>query len=434
MDYKIQFPICKAAVCRAALARMRHVALGLLLALLISTPVLQGAEPTKAALLVIDQDVAANRELTAALANYRKQVQNTFGYRLIQVVADAAIAPEDMRALLRQRVQEQQIAGAFLVGRFRLATFRGGCGDLAAFPEFFQDLDGDIRDEDADGIYDFYDPWPVSATAPACELWLAVLRPYRVGPRGRSGLNDLTTYFTRITAAMQAPARTSAATIFASYDWPNQDGLQRELQASVRSPVRLFGGNDPLSKQARRTTVSEFREALARHSNLLCSFIHSSVSVHTLDGPDYPGNLVVPWEMDYPGRALLDDMPVNARVMTFWSCHLLDIEHVTYLNGRFLANSYLLRPRSRAEAILAPARSIGLEHQEKLIRALRTAPLCEAWLSYQNHLYSSPFLRQFLDRVWQQEGHRFAWHAMIYGNPFVHVFDTSAQGSHLTAR
>ena len=424
----------KAAVCNTALAPIRHVALHLILVLLISTPVLPAAESAKAALLVIDQEVAADTGLTAALATYRQQVRSTFGYRLIQVVADAAIAPEDMRALLRQWVQQERIAGAFLVGRFRLATFRGGCGDLAAFPEFFQDLDGDIRDEDGDGIYDVYDPWPVSPTAPACELWLAMLRPYPVSPRGGSGLDELTTYFTRITATMQAPAQTTAATIFASHDWPDQDGLHRALQASVRSPVRLFGGKDPQSKQALRTTVREFREALAEPSNLLCSFIHSSVSVHTLDGPDYPGNLVVPGEMDNPGRVLLDDMPVNARVMTFWSCHLLDIEHVTYLHGRFLANSYLLRPGSRAEAILAPARSIGLEYQEVLIRALRTAPLCEAWLSYQNHLYSRPVLRQFLDRVWQQEGRRFAWHAMIYGNPFVHVFGTSAQGIRLPGR
>lgn len=152
-------------------------------------------------------------------------------------------------------------------------------------------------------------------------------------------------------------------------------------------------------------------------------FAHSGPSQNVCDLPEYPGNLILPGVLDYPGRALLEDMQINTKMLLLWGCHTLDIEGVNYMNDRSLQDSYLLTPQNKVLILVVNSKSIGLEDLPFLVRSLKAQPLSTAWLPYLNHVYSKPFLRPWLGsrNVWEKERGHFNWGYIICGNPFIKV-------------
>lgn len=374
--------------------------------------------PPRRALLLVDANLSAHPALDPALERYRKLVLTHFRYDLQRVSENSDISPTQLRALLNKHHATDGIRGAFFIGGFRMPTFRGAAGDVSAFPEYYQDLDGDVRDEDGDGILDFYDPWDGRGDRQPLKIWLAVLRPYETSVTGAPGVDDLIRYFHRVNRSMEvSPDRPQRrAVIFTSRDWSDVTYLVKALQP--RFTISLFGGADevPLTP-----SIVDFKRAGRITAEILFIFAHSGPSQHFLDAPAHPGNIIAAGELDSPGPTRLEDLPVRSRLAVIWGCHAMDLEGIRPINGRFLANSYLFTRGFRTQTVLGSARSIGLEALPVLVARLQETPLCDAWLAYQNHVYQEEYLRAWLGvrRVWEKERLRFNWSYLMYGNPFL---------------
>ncbi len=379
--------------------------------------------------LIVDARYLENAAIAQELVRYQDNVEATFGVRLFQVSGNSLSTPQQTRERLQLLHKEQRIRGAFLVGWFKFARFKNASGDLCTLPEFFEDLDGDFGDTNRDGIYDAYDPYhgDESAQAPGgLDIWIATLRPYFNTPQDRRGAGDIVGYFRKVNADLEgqnAGLYQKQAQIFTSRDWPNQKALQDSLTWLYSEPTSLTGGYDPENGQAQRTSVSQFAQAVAKPSEMLFVFAHSGPSQHVFDLPEYPGNIILPGVLDYPGRALLEDMSINTKILLLWGCHTLDLEGVNYMNNRTLEDSYLLTPANKVQTLVGNSKSIGLEDLPFLVRSLKGKPLHEAWLPYINHVYSRPFLQPWLGsrKVWDKERGHFNWGYVICGNPFTQV-------------
>lgn len=379
--------------------------------------------------MVVDERYLQSKVIPPALARYQADVERTFGVRLLQVAGNSQSTPEQTRSRLQSLRNQQGIKGAFLVGWFKFARFKNASGDLCTLPEFFEDLDGNFDDTDGDGVYDAYDPWqgePSEQAQGGLDIWVATLRPYFNTEQDYRSGKDIATYFNKVSDDLEgkdAGVYRKQAQIFTSHDWPNQKALQDSLGALYDEPTSLAGGFDPQTHEALRTSVAQFAQAIAQPNEMMIVFAHSSPSMHICDLPDYPGNLILPGVLDYPGRALLEDMQINTKMLLLWGCHTLDLEGVNYMNDRSLQDSYLLTPQNKVLTLVGNSKSIGLEDLPFLVRSLKTAPLSEAWLPYLNHVYSKPFLHPWLGsrNVWDKEQGHFNWGYVICGNPFTKV-------------
>ncbi len=379
--------------------------------------------------LIVDGRYLQNLAIAKELARYKTDVEDTFGIRLLQVSGNSLSTPEQTRARLQLLYEQQGIKGAFLVGWFKFARFQNASGDLCTLPEFFEDLDGDFEDTNGDGIYDAYDPWqgnPSEEAPGGLDLWVATLRPYFNTPNDFRSAKDIATYFSKVSDDLEGKklgVYQKQAQIFTSHDWPDQKALQDSLRTLYDEPTPLTGGFDDQTHEALRTSVSQFGQTLAQPREMTFVFAHSGPSQHVCDLPAYPGNLILPGVLDYPGRALLEDMQINTRMMLLWGCHTLDLEGVNYMNDRSLQDSYLLTPQNKVLTLVGNSKSIGLEDLPFLVRSLKAQPLATAWLPYLNHVYSKPFLHPWLGsrNAWDKEQGHFNWGYVICGNPFIKV-------------
>jgi hypothetical protein len=379
--------------------------------------------------LMVDGRYLQNPGISKELARYKANVEKTFGVRLLQVSGNSLSTPEQTRTRLQTLHEQQGIKGVFLIGWFKFARFQNASGDLCTLPEFFEDLDGNFEDADGDGIYDVYDPWQGTADEEATgglDIWVATLRPYFNTTEDFRSANDITTYFAKVNDDLEGKnlgVYQKRAQIFTSYDWPDQKALQDSLGTLYDEPTSLTGGFDPQTHEALRTSVSQFGQTVARPDEMTFVFAHSGPSQHICDLPAYPGNLILPGVLDYPGRALLEDMQINTKMLLLWGCHTLDIEGVDYMNDRSLQDSYLLTPQNKVLTLVGNSKSIGLEDLPFLVRSLKSQPLAAVWLPYLNHVYSKPFLHPWLGsrNAWDKERGHFNWGYIICGNPFTKV-------------
>ena len=373
--------------------------------------------------LVLAKGLAADSEIARRIELLADDVERAAGFTAVWCTLDDDVAPEELRTEVQRLVKAERIQGALLVGGFRFQRFKNAVGEVATFPEYFEDLDGEFRDDDHDGLLDFYDPWSRDKDDDALEIWVAALRPYE-----DEGPPTLASYLDKLHEARSADPPPARATIFSSKDWAHQEDLLGALERLYGVPAALYGGFE--RGQAVATSPAEFRQAAAESGRLLFVFAHSSPSRHHLDQPAGPAGQIVPFERESPEQVLVEDLELGARAIMIWGCHGLDLEGIDYPKGRFLANSYCLTRGSACETVLGSGRSIGMESLETFVRGLRDAPLPVAWLAYMNHLYRKSYLSDWLGvrDAWEKERCRFNWSYLLYGNPFVDLGPGKMQG------
>jgi len=82
--------------------------------------------------------------------------------------------PEDVRGILKQEYNTNNIRGAILVGQIPFALWEQGYGDNRGILSlFYEDLDGEFQDRDNDGFYDYH----VFGENEGPEIWICWMRP-----------------------------------------------------------------------------------------------------------------------------------------------------------------------------------------------------------------------------------------------------------------
>tara|TARA_B110000093_G_scaffold151079_1_gene165366 strand:- start:287 stop:1654 length:1368 start_codon:yes stop_codon:yes gene_type:complete len=390
---------------------------------LIGTGWAADAAPPRVAALVIDASYKDEDGIVGEIGRYRELVKKRFNVNLSLFWVPSDTRPEAIRKALNSLHKTNGITGAFLIGGFGFPIFKNECGDVSTMFSYYTDLDGEIRDTDGDGKFDFYNPWPDegNGVVPVHEIWLAVLKPYYQSEGNKRTPEEIREYFAKVNAHLSGFVKKddAKAAIFTSKDWGNLKHLNDALEPIYADRIVQRGGIGEDGKGI-ATDIDDFRHVLSQESEICFVYAHSGSSQHVLDGPPFPGNCILPGVLDYPGRPLLEDMKVNARILSIWGCHALDLQQIKYKDNRFLADSYLFTPRFRTQTILGASRSIGLASIETLVANGRNDCLAYAWHDYLNHCYSQDFLKEWLGvrGVWEKERNGFDWGYCIYGNPF----------------
>lgn len=392
--------------------------LGLSFAALAGAQQAQRAGPRRAVLVVdpawLDDD-ALHEEIDA----YQKRVRADYGYELLVEPMAVTCSPSELRERLQHLHATRKICGALLAGEYPLPRFDNACGDQNALYAYYGDLDGDFAGSEP--VFDHYQPWP-HRDAPVMELWIAVLRPYHFGkPDGRSAA-DVAALFRRWSPKPKKSREPVAATLVTTKDWANQRTLTGALESAFGRVTAL--GTEPLQGARAPIGPAEFRQALANRGDLLFVFAHSGPRRHHLDVPDgAPGTVVPNLAPGEPAGVGLEQAPVQSRAVVVWGCHGLDLRKDELGDERFLADAYLMAAGSRAEVVVGASRSIGMEAMETLVGLLPERVLCDAWLDYENQVYSQDFLAGWLGvrDAWDKERGRFDWGYVLYGNPFVRL-------------
>jgi len=375
------------------------------------------------ALVLIEAALLAEPKLEAALQRYRAAVKKQCRYDLHVVAASAEESAAELRTRISAFYEKEKISGVFLIGGFEFARFENAIGERSIFPEYFQDLDGEIRDTNGDGVLDHYDPWV--KPGPALELWLATFRPYSEAPDGADAAAQVIRILERGVDALGArltpkDKKQRAATILSSRDWQNHSELLAALKRRYSGRIAQFGRGE--------STPDHYKTAVQTSSELLIAFLHSSPKAHHLDAPSGPAGLVIASASKTQtkdaasGSVALDQLTPRARMVLLFACSALDLDELPLPNEPFLANAYLLAPDSACRTVVGAARSIGLESLPLLLRSLGDAelPFPDAWRAYQNQLYDQAYLEHWLGvrGVWEAERLRFNWSYMLYGDPF----------------
>jgi hypothetical protein len=372
------------------------------------------------AVLVVDKEYESDSEFTEQLEEYKRLVQLSFDYELLITFQDISITPDQMRKHLQDLRSTKGINGAYLIGRFRYAVFYNECTDVSTLYSYYSDLDGEFRDSNGDGRFDFYNPWPSDDVAPVHEIWLAILRPYYTSATDHRTVADITDHFAEVNQhlATLRESETNQAAIFTSRIWPYLPELERALKKKYQGRVEQRGG--VARQRAIATSTTDFKELISQPSELCFVYAHSDPSCHYFDLPSPPSNSVEAGVATVANRVCLEDFAVKARILSLWGCHALDVEGVKHPKKRFLADSYVFMPNSDVQTILGASRGIGMEQMDLFVDYLDQRCICDAWLMYLNACYDKRYLQPWLEirNAWEKEQYGFDWGYVIYGNPF----------------
>jgi len=88
------------------------------------------------------------------------------------------ITPAELRGSLQKEYAMNDTVGALLVGQIPYALWKQGVGNNSGvLSVFYEDLDGEFKDTDADGFYDYHSFGPQEGP----EIWLCWMRPPIIG-------------------------------------------------------------------------------------------------------------------------------------------------------------------------------------------------------------------------------------------------------------
>lgn len=310
-------------------------------------------------------------------------------------------SPAEIRQTLQKEYAINGTAGALLVGQIPYALWRQGVGNNSGvLSVFYEDLDGDFLDTDADGFYDYHVFGPYEGP----EIWVCWMRPPMIGQMFFMNrfLEKTHRYYTG------ASVITEKAFVACHEDYDNNFygpiGVVPVLQ-DIYGPANV----DTDGEGADTTIESEiWRQLRSNRYEVFDTWQHANARYQAWDVGGFSSLKVL-------GLS-------NGALMTFlYGCHSADFwaaPGTTPCNIN-IAVSYVFG-RSIGQAASGTSWSYGTEYKYMMYEAMRDhgAYLGNAWFAMESYVETAAFVQQ---RYPDRDPHTECAGNNLIGNPFLSV-------------
>jgi len=337
---------------------------------------------------------------------YLSEVEERFPVRFSTVLVNGLrslkpITPAEMRQILQKEYAINGTVGALLVGQVPYAIWEQGVGNNSGILSvFYEDMDGDFKDTDADGFYDYHIFGPHEGP----EIWVCWMRPPIIGQVFFMNrfLEKIHRYYIGTSSTMKN------AFVACHEDYDNNFygpiGVVPVLQEIYGIPLVDTDG------EGTDITVDGeiWRQLRSNRYEIFDTWQHANFRYQAWDSGGFSSLKIL-------------GLP-NGALMTFlYGCHSADFWEApgtTPLNVN-IAVSYVFG-RSIGQAASGTSWSYGTEYKYIIYETMRdhNAYLGTAWFAMEAYVETASFVQE---RYPDRDPHTECAGNTLIGNPFLYV-------------
>ncbi len=345
--------------------------------------------PGNAVLLVADSTTYL--AVAEPLEAYRQDIANRFEVAPVLLAGRWEDASQ-LRHAIKHVYARYGIGGVVLIGNVPLASWEY-LGDQFTLSFFYEDMDGAFDDTDADGAYDYHS-W---GDSPGPELWVALMRPYN------GTIGELRELFSKAAGYYRGtpPIENEALLCVQSGYTPGTENRAADVARYYDGAVVELGGLDT-NGVARSVTLGDFLDTFTAKPRAIFDFL----------GPQRRDAIVLDSGGTFRADSMLTLREDGAVINWFWAGASADFSPDARNSAAAMITS-----GTAAQAVIAPARNIGTERHEEMLRYLNDGGyLGRAYFQWLSDYTNPQFIEQ---RFPMDDINQFMWAWTLVGNPFV---------------
>ena len=358
--------------------------------------------------VIIDDNLYS--QIEDKINRYIEEVENHFPVTLTLHEAEISLnynidnlkskTPEDIRNLLQQEYNNNNIRGALLIGQIPFATWEQEVGgNVGVSSIFYEDMDGSFEDRDMDGHYDYHNFGPNEGP----EIWVCWMRPPALGQ-----VSYLSKFLDKTHAYYTGSLVTNKKAFVACHEDYDNNFYGH---IGVVPPLENIYGAENIDKDGEGVDITVDSEIWNHLEN---------VGYEIFDTWQHANSNYQAW--DSGGFTSLDVMNLKkGSLMTLlYGCHSADFwtaPGTTPFNIN-IAVSYVFG-NSIGQAATGTSWSYGSEYKFMIYEAMKDdAYLGEAWFNMESYVETATFVEQ---RYPERNPNTECAGNNLIGNPFLYI-------------
>lgn len=362
--------------------------------------------------VIIDTDLYS--QVKSKINRYIEEVESRFPVTLTLHKVDISYSynigdwesktPEDIRNILVQEYNTNNIRGALLIGQIPFATWEQEVGgNVGVSSIFYEDMDGSFEDRDMDGHYDYHNFGPNEGP----EIWVSWMRP------PASGQVFYLSKFLDKTHAYYTGSLVTNKKAFVACHEDYDNNFYGPI--GVVPPLEDIYGTNNVDKDGEGVDITIDSEIWNQLENvgyeIFDTWQHASSALQAWDSGSFTSSSVM-------------KLKKGSLMTLLYGCHSADFwmaPGTTPFNIN-IAVSYVFG-NSIGQAATGTSWSYGTEYKYMIYEAMRDydAYLGEAWFNMESYVETASFVEQ---RYPDRDPHTECAGNNLIGNPFLYIHYT----------